>query len=136
MPERVIVCCCALIDQDGRVLLATRAEGKKFAGYWEFPGGKVEAGETLEAALVRELEEELGIATHASCLAPFSFAAEHDATGSVLLLLFVCRKWTGTAVGREGQALKWVRPNEFSQVEITPLDRAMAAQLRDYLTAA
>src|SRR5438445_5844882 len=106
----VLVAAVALIDPDGRVLLAQRPEGKHLAGLWEFPGGKVHAGETPEAALIRELDEELGIDVAASCLAPFTFASHGYSAFHLLMPLYLCRKWQGEAMPREGQALKWVRP--------------------------
>lgn len=131
MGENVIVCAVGLIDRDGRVLLTTRPEGKDYAGSWEFPGGKLEKGESPEAALVRELREELGLSTEESCLAPFSFGT--DADRNLLLLLFLCRKWTGVAQGLEGQTLKWVRPAQLLDLDMPPIDRPLAAQLRDFL---
>ncbi len=119
----------ALIDADGRVLVATRPPGKAHAGQWEFPGGKVDAGEIPEGALVRELAEELGVDTSASCLAPAGFAS-HD-TGSVhlVLLLFVCRRWRGTPTPREGQALDWRRVPELFGLDLLPADRALVGLL-------
>src|SRR5258708_4361799 len=104
----VLVTAVALIDPDGRVLLAQRPEGKHLAGLWEFPGGKVHAGETPEAALIRELDEELGIDVAASCLAPFTFASHGYPAFHLLMPLYLCRKWQGAVMPREGQALKWV----------------------------
>lgn len=129
MGECVIVCAAGLIDRDGRVLMTTRPEGKDYAGSWEFPGGKVEKGESPEHALVRELLEELGIETEESCLAPFSFGT----SDKLLLLLFLCRKWSGVAQGLEGQSLKWVRPDGLLALDMPPIDRPLAAQLRDFL---
>ena len=106
MTKVVLVSAVALIDADGRVLLAQRPEGKPMAGLWEFPGGKIEAGETPEAALIRELDEELGISTHASCLAPLTFASHAYPDFHLLMPLFACRRWQGTPVSHEGQALK------------------------------
>ncbi|WP_410219445.1 (deoxy)nucleoside triphosphate pyrophosphohydrolase [Paracoccus sp. (in: a-proteobacteria)] len=106
----VLVSAVALIDPDGRVLLARRPEGKPMAGLWEFPGGKVEPGETPEAALIRELQEELGIETWNSCLAPLSFASHSYETFHLLMPLFACRKWRGIVQPREGQELAWVMP--------------------------
>src|SRR5262249_58466605 len=105
----VLVAAVALIDPDGRVLLAQRPKGKSMAGLWEFPGGKVHAGETPEAALIRELDEELGIDVEASCLAPFTFASHTYPEFHLLMPLYVCRKWSGIVAPREGQRLKWVR---------------------------
>ena len=106
----VLVSAVALIDVDGRVLMAERPEGKSMAGLWEFPGGKVEPGETPEAALIRELDEELGINTWESCLAPLTFASHTYEDFHLIMPLFACRKWEGTPEAREGQSLKWVRP--------------------------
>ncbi|MGD9294194.1 MAG: (deoxy)nucleoside triphosphate pyrophosphohydrolase, partial [Roseobacter sp.] len=110
--KTILVSAVALIDIDGRVLLAQRPEGKSMAGLWEFPGGKVEAGETPEAALIRELEEELGINTWESCLAPLTFASHSYDDFHLLMPLFACRKWEGTPVSREAQNLKWVRARD------------------------
>src|SRR5437763_13952965 len=108
----VLVAAVALIDADGRVLLAERPAGKHLAGLWEFPGGKVHPGETPEAALIRELNEELGIDTFQSCLAPFTFASYAYPEFHLLMPLYVCRKWSGIVTAREGQQLKWVRPTQ------------------------
>jgi len=129
----VLVSAVALIDADGRVLLAQRPEGKSMAGLWEFPGGKVEAGETPEAALIRELHEELGIGTWASCLAPLTFASHAYADFHLLMPLFACRKWEGTPQSREGQALKWVRPNELRDYPMPAADVPLIPILRDWL---
>lgn len=118
----LLVVAVALIDPDGRVLLQQRPPGKPMAGLWEFPGGKVEPGETPEAALVRELEEELGIRTHASCLAPATFASEALGERHLLLLLYVCRKWEGMPEARHATALKWVRPAQIYALEMPPAD--------------
>ena len=118
----LLVVAAALIDADGRVLLQQRPPGKAMAGLWEFPGGKVEAGETPEAALIRELEEELGIRTHASCLAPATFASEALGDRHLLLLLYACRKWQGLPEARHATALKWVRPNQMYALEMPPAD--------------
>lgn len=127
----------ALIDRDGRVLLARRPEGKPMAGLWEFPGGKVEPGETPEAALIRELHEELGIGTWESCLAPLTFASHGygpDEGGFHLLMpLFACRKWDGIPRAREGQALEWARPSEMRRYPMPPADLPLIAVLRDWL---
>jgi len=106
----LLVAACALIDADGRILLAQRPEGKSLAGLWEFPGGKVEPGETPEESLVRELHEELGITTKVACLAPLTFASHTYEKFHLLMPLYVCRRWQGTPAGHEGQALKWVKP--------------------------
>lgn len=133
MAKLMTVSAVALIDADGRVLLSKRPEGKPMSGLWEFPGGKLADGETPEQALARELEEELGLDVSPSCLAPFSFASEKLTDFHLLLLLFVCRKWSGTPRGLEGQELAWVRPGRFSEYVMPPADRPLAAQLRDFL---
>jgi 8-oxo-dGTP diphosphatase len=129
----VLVTACALIDKDGRVLIAQRPEGKSMAGLWEFPGGKMEAGETPEACLIRELEEELGVNTWASCLAPLTFASHAYVDFHLLMPLYVCRKWEGTPQGRENQALKWVRANNLRDYPMPPADFPLVAMLRDWL---
>jgi 8-oxo-dGTP diphosphatase len=129
----VLVSAVALIDADGRVLLAQRPEGKSMAGLWEFPGGKVEQGETPEAALIRELHEELGIGTWASCLAPLTFASHAYADFHLLMPLFACRKWEGTPQSREGQALKWVRPSDLRNYPMPAADIPLIPILRDWL---
>jgi 8-oxo-dGTP diphosphatase len=129
----VLVAAVALVDVDGRVLIAQRPEGKSMAGLWEFPGGKVEPGETPEAALIRELEEELGIETWASCLAPFTFASHTYDSFHLLMPLFVCRKWQGTPVAREHAALKWVRAPRLSDYPMPAADVPLVAMLRDLL---
>lgn len=133
MAKLLIVAAAALIDGDGRVLLARRPEGKAMAGLWEFPGGKIDEGETLEDALVRELREELGIEAEARCMAPIAFAS-HAADGHHLLMpLFVLRKWQGVARPIEHSALAWARPDAFADYELAPADKPLAAQLRDLL---
>ena len=129
----VLVAAVALIDADGRVLLAERPPGKHLAGLWEFPGGKVQEGETPEAALVRELAEELGIDVHESCLAPFTFASHAYPDFHLLMPLYVCRKWSGIVTPREGQRLKWVRPSLLGDYEMPPADKPLVAMLRDLL---
>jgi 8-oxo-dGTP diphosphatase len=129
----VLVSAVALIDVDGRVLLGQRPEGKPMAGLWEFPGGKVEAGETPEVALIRELEEELGIDTWESCLAPLTFASHSYNDFHLLMPLFACRKWKGTPKSRENQALKWVRPNELRNYRMPEADIPLIPILRDWL---
>jgi 8-oxo-dGTP diphosphatase len=129
----LLVAAVALVDADGRVLLARRPPGKSMAGLWEFPGGKIEPGETPEAALIRELAEELGIDTKASCLAPLCFAS-HGYDGFHLLMpLFVCRRWSGTPAAREGQELAWVRPARLGDYPMPPADVPLVAMIRDLL---
>jgi 8-oxo-dGTP diphosphatase len=130
----VLVAAVALVDPDGRVLLAQRPEGKHLAGLWEFPGGKVQPGETPETALIRELEEEIGIDVVASCLAPFTFASHSYPEFHLLMPLYVCRKWTGIATGREGQRLAWVRPARLGDYPMPPADKPLLAMLRDLLS--
>jgi len=129
----VLVAAVALVDADGRVLLAQRPQGKPMAGLWEFPGGKVKPGETPETALIRELREELGIDVTASCLAPFTFASHAYPEFHLLMPLYVCRKWQGTVRGLEGQALAWVRPNRLVEYDMPPADKPLIAMLRDLL---
>lgn len=131
--KTVLVSAVALIDKDGRVLLAQRPEGKSMAGLWEFPGGKVEQGETPEAALIRELHEELGIGTWHSCLAPLTFASHGYAEFHLLMPLFACRKWEGTPQPKEGQTLKWVRGNELRNYPMPAADLPLVPILRDWL---
>ena len=131
--KTVLVSAVALIDRDGRVLLAQRPEGKSMAGLWEFPGGKVEPGETPEAALIRELHEELGIETWSSCLAPLTFASHSYPDFHLLMPLFACRKWQGQPESKEGQALKWVRPTELRSYPMPPADLPLIPILRDWL---
>ncbi|PWC83437.1 NTP pyrophosphohydrolase [Azospirillum sp. TSH100] len=129
----LLVVAVALVDADGRVLLAQRPAGKSLAGLWEFPGGKVDAGETPEAALVRELKEELGIDTAASCLAPFTFASHSYERFHLLMPLYVCRVWEGEVMAREGQKLAWVYPNRMGDYPMPPADVPLVAMLRDLL---
>ena len=131
--KTVLVSAVALIDTDGRILIAQRPEGKSMAGLWEFPGGKVEAGETPEAALIRELQEELGIDTWASCLAPLTFASHTYDDFHLLMPLFACRKWDGTPHSREDQTLKWVRANHLRNYQMPPADIPLIPILRDWL---
>ncbi len=129
----VLVSAVALIDVDGRVLLAQRPPGKSMAGLWEFPGGKIEDGETPEAALIRELHEELGIETWSSCLAPLTFASHAYETFHLMMPLFACRKWEGTPRAREGQVLKWVKPTDMADYPMPAADIPLIATLRDWL---
>jgi len=129
----VLVSAVALIDADGRVLLAQRPEGKSLAGLWEFPGGTGDPGETPEAALIRELREELGIETKASCLAPLTFASHSYDDFHLLMPLFACRRWEGIATGREGQTLAWVRPEKLRDYPMPPADIPLIPILRDWL---
>ena len=129
----VLVAAAALVDVDGRVLIAQRPEGKAMAGLWEFPGGKVGPGETPEEALIRELDEELGIDVTENCLAPFTFASHRYDGFHLLMPLYVCRVWQGSVSPREGQALKWVRPVRLGDYPMPPADRPLIAMLRDLL---
>jgi 8-oxo-dGTP diphosphatase len=129
----LLVVACALVDADRRVLIAQRPEGKAMAGLWEFPGGKVEAGETPEAALIRELQEELGISTQTACLAPVSFASHSYDNFHLLMPLYACRKWQGQPQNREHAALKWVRPNGLRDYPMPPADAPLIAALCDLL---
>ena len=131
--KTVLVSAVALIDPEGRVLLAQRPEGKSMAGLWEFPGGKVEAGETPEAALIRELQEELGINTWKSCLAPLTFASHAYDDFHLLMPLFACRRWEGIASPREGQTLAWVAPQRLRDYPMPPADVPLIPILRDWL---
>jgi 8-oxo-dGTP diphosphatase len=133
MARLVLVAAVALVDRDGRVLLAQRPEGKAMAGLWEFPGGKVEPGETPESALIRELHEELGIDTWASCLAPLSFASHAYANFHLLMPLFVCRKWEGIPRPCEHSALKWVFPRDLGSYPMPAADLPLVPVLRDLL---
>ena len=129
----VLVAAVALVDADGRVLLARRPEGKAMAGLWEFPGGKVAGGETPEQALIRELREELGIDTEQSCLAPLAFASHGYDDFHLLMPLYVCRVWHGTVLPREGQELRWVRPARLRDFPMPPADAPLIPVLRDLL---
>lgn len=133
MTQIVLVSACALVDTEGRVLIAQRPEGKRMAGLWEFPGGKVETGESPEATLIRELKEELGIDVRAACLAPLTFASHAYDDFHLLMPLYVCRRWDGIAVAREGQTLAWVKPNRLSDYPMPPADIPLIAHLRDAL---
>ena len=134
MPVKlVVVAACALVDPDGRVLLAQRPEGKAMGGLWEFPGGKMEAGERPEETLIRELAEELGITVLEACLAPFSFASHSYADFHLLMPLYICRRWEGVPQPREHAALKWLRPRELANFPMPPADVPLVPMLRDLL---
>src|SRR5689334_20865979 len=125
----LIAAACALIDADGRVLIAQRPEGRSMAGLWEFPGGKVEAGERLEQTLIRELREELGISVKEDCLAPLTFASHSYPEFQLLMPLYVCRRWEGTVTAQEGQQLTWVRPNKLRDYPMPPADLPLIPHL-------
>ena len=129
----LLVVACALVDVDGRVLIAQRPEGKQLPGLWEFPGGKVEAGERPEEALIRELDEELGVQVSQSCLAPFVFASHAYDSFHLLMPLWLCRRWSGVVVNRHHAALAWVRPNKLAEYPMPPADAPLVAHLRDFL---
>ena len=129
----LLVVAAALINPEGRVLIAKRPEGKTLSGLWEFPGGKVETGETPGAALIRELKEELSISVSKSCLAPFTFVSHQYESFDLLLLLYVCRVWEGVVSPSEGQSLKWVRPLDLKNYPMPPADVPLVAMLRDFL---
>lgn len=131
--KTILVVAAALVDSDGRVLIAQRPEGKQLAGLWEFPGGKVEPGETPETALIRELEEELGIVVKQACLAPFVFASHTYETFHLLMPLYLIRRWEGEPELKEHKALKWVRPNDMGQYPMPPADDPLVAWLRDFI---
>jgi 8-oxo-dGTP diphosphatase len=131
--KTLLVAAVALIDADGRVLLARRPEGKEMAGLWEFPGGKVETGETPETALIRELHEELGIDTWASCLAPLTFASHSYPDFHLLMPVFACRRWEGNIGAAEGQELAWVRKGDLRDYPMPPADVPLIAVLQDWL---
>ena len=129
----LLVSAVALVDRDGRVLLAQRPAGKSMAGLWEFPGGKIEPGESPEAALIRELEEELGINTWSSCLAPLTFASHAYDDFHLLMPVFVCRKWEGIPRAREGQVLKWVAVQDLRAQPMPPADLPLVPILQELL---
>jgi len=129
----VLVSACALVDVDGRVLLTRRPQGKSMAGLWEFPGGKLEPGETPEQAIIRELGEELGIDVTEACLAPLTFASHAYDDFHLLMPLYICRRWNGTVMAREGQELTWVRPNKLRSYAMPPADEPLIAHLLDVL---
>ena len=131
--KTILVSAVALIDKDGRILIAKRPDGKSMAGLWEFPGGKVELGETPEQALVRELSEELGIKTWNSCLAPLTFASHAYEDFHLLMPLFVCRKWEGIVIPKEEQELKWVYSNVLKNYPMPPADKPLIPILRDWI---
>jgi len=133
LAKRVLVAACALIDPDGRVLIAQRPPGKEMAGLWEFPGGKVESDETPETALIRELAEELGIQVSEACLAPFTFASHAYAQFHLLMPLYVCRRWSGVPTAKEHSALKWVRVRDLPEWPMPPADLPLIPMLRDLL---
>ena len=127
--KTVLVAACALVDADGRVLIAQRPEGKPMAGLWEFPGGKVERGERPEQTLIRELKEELGIAVSEDCLAPLTFASHAYPDFHLLMPLYVCRRWEGTVTAREAQRLAWVKPNRLRDYAMPPADEPLVSHL-------
>jgi 8-oxo-dGTP diphosphatase len=132
-PRIVLVVACALVDADGRVLVAQRPEGKALAGLWEFPGGKLDSGERPEEGLIRELAEELGITVKAACLAPLTFASHAYESFHLLMPLYVCRRWEGTPQGREGQAIRWMKPARLRDLPMPPADAPLIAHLIDLL---
>jgi 8-oxo-dGTP diphosphatase len=129
----VLVVACALVDPDHRVLVTQRPEGKQLAGLWEFPGGKLDPGERPEAALMRELHEELGLVVKEPCLAPLTFASHPYEDFHLLMPLYICRRWEGTPMSREGQALKWVRPGKLRELAMPPADEPLIPPLIDLL---
>lgn len=133
MPRLLLVVACALVDDDGRVLIARRPEGKPMAGLWEFPGGKIEPGEAPEDAVIRELAEELAVTVTKPCLAPLTFASHDYGEFHLLMPLFVCRRWNGSPVPREFQQLRWVRPNRLRDFPMPPADEPLISHLADLL---
>jgi len=131
--KMVLVAACALLDEDGRVLLTRRPQGKPMAGLWEFPGGKVDAGETPEVALIRELREELGITVQARCLAPLTFASHGYDSFHLLMPLYICRRWEGDVEPLEGQEIAWVRSDKLQSYEMPPADIPLIPILQDWL---
>ena len=131
--KTILVAACALVDADGRVLIAQRPVGRPMAGLWEFPGGKVEAGETPETTLIRELKEELGIVVNEACLAPLTFASHAYADFHLLMPLYVCRRWEGIVAAQEGQKLAWVRPNRLRDYPMPPADLPLISHLTTLL---
>lgn len=129
----VLVAACVLVDPDGRVLVAERPQGKRMAGLWEFPGGKVEPGESPEGAVIREMREELGVQIAEPCLAPFSFASHAYDDFHLLMPVFLCRRWEGTPTPREAQRLQWVAPARLGDLAMPPADKPLVAMLRDFL---
>jgi 8-oxo-dGTP diphosphatase len=135
MIKLTLVVACALVDADNRVLVTQRPEGKALAGLWEFPGGKLEPGERPEAALIRELDEELGVTVKEPCLAPLTFASYAYETFHLLMPLYICRRWEGVVQPREAQALKWVRPGKLRELAMPPADEPLIPPLIDLLGA-
>jgi 8-oxo-dGTP diphosphatase len=133
MTHLLLVAAAALVDVDGRVLICKRPKGKSMAGLWEFPGGKLEPGETPEACLIRELDEELGINVSPACLAPFVFASHAYDSFHMIMPLYLCRRWEGSVQAREHEAIAWVRPNQMSGYPMPPADAPLVAWLRDLL---
>ena len=131
--KTIAVVAGALIDADGRYMLGSRPEGKPYAGYWEFPGGKVEAGETPEACLIRELEEELGVTVTEACLAPFVFASHGYESFHLMMPLYLCRRWDGVVTAKEHAALAWVKPSKLGDYPMPPADAPLVAWLRDLI---